>query len=233
VLRTRSAEIAILGLLAAYNGAVRSAIPRRARIPANLAVAGTGVALAALAGTTLPELGLERAAVRRGLDAGAAAAAPIVVTVGAAVIAPRLRAVIADEYITTTTRSEAIFEALVRIPFETALAEELMFRGALLGLALHARSVPAALARSSMWFGLWHAYPTVESLLRGTGGDRFGNGSRRLAASTAGVVAATTAAGVGLSLLRLRSGSLVAPVLAHAAINMTAFVGVRVGSGRP
>jgi membrane protease YdiL (CAAX protease family) len=43
----------------------------------------------------------------------------------------------------------------------------------------------------------------------------------------AGTVAATTAAGVGFSLLRLRSGSVLAPVIVHAAINSSAFIAAR------
>jgi membrane protease YdiL (CAAX protease family) len=40
-----------------------------------------------------------------------------------------------------------------------------------------------------------------------------------------GTIAATTAAGIVFALLRLRSGSLLAPVLAHVATNSFAYLG--------
>ena len=46
-------------------------------------------------------------------------------------------------------------------------------------------------------------------------------------ASTAAVVATTTAAGAGFAWLRLRADSVIAPVIAHAALNMVAFAGMR------
>ena len=49
-------------------------------------------------------------------------------------------------------------------------------------------------------------------------------------AGTLGVVIATGLAGAALAALRLRSQSVIAPTLVHAALNMTAFAGVRVTS---
>jgi membrane protease YdiL (CAAX protease family) len=48
-----------------------------------------------------------------------------------------------------------------------------------------------------------------------------------MTAAAASVVAATAGAGAGFAWLRLRSGSVVAPMLVHATLNMTAFAGVR------
>ena len=53
-----------------------------------------------------------------------------------------------------------------------------------------------------------------------------GDEQRRVGGATAAVVAVTAAAGVGLAALRLRSGSVAAPVIVHAALNMAAFAGV-------
>jgi membrane protease YdiL (CAAX protease family) len=105
---------------------------------------------------------------------------------------------------------EAAFETLVRVPFETALAEELIFRGALLGIALDLRSPARAIAFSSLAFGLWHVPPTRQSFDPSTGA----------------IIIATTAAGVGFALLRLRAKSVAAPIVVHAALNMAAYAGV-------
>jgi membrane protease YdiL (CAAX protease family) len=222
------AEVAALGVVGLYNVVAHRHIPRRARIVANVGAATALVAVARVAGLTGPELGLARADAPRGARIGALAAVPVVAAVGSALAIPRARRLLADDKITGTAPGEAAFETFVRIPLETALSEEVIFRGVLLGLALRNRSTVGAIASSSLWFGLWHVYPTVGSLGRGAGGPAAGGAGAR-AGATAGVVAATTAAGVGFAGLRLASGSVAAPVLAHAALNMAAFAGLRVG----
>ena len=80
-----------------------------------------------------------------------------------------------------------------------------------------------AVAWSSALFGLWHVLPSgglagynpvVADLLDGPAG--------RLAV-TAAAVAATALAGVVLCWLRLRAGSLLAPVMLHVATNSLAY----------
>jgi uncharacterized protein len=112
-----------------------------------------------------------------------------------------------------------VFETLVRIPLETALAEEVIFRGVLLALGLRSRSRGWAIVTSSVLFGLWHVVPRLGAPAR----DAYG---RPDASATAAVFATTAIAGAGFAWLRLRAGSVLAPVLAHAALNMAAFAGV-------
>ena len=166
------------------------------------------------------------------MKTGLAAALPIVAGVGAAVAIPQTRRLLADDKITGTGRAEAAFETLVRIPLETALAEEVIFRGVLLGLGLRSRSRIGAVASSSIWFGLWHVYPTLGSLARGGGGGVVGDRPHHVGGATAGVVAATAGAGALFAALRLRSGSVAAPVIAHAALNMAAFAGAAAHGGQ-
>jgi membrane protease YdiL (CAAX protease family) len=221
------AEVAVLGVVALYNVVAHRHIGRRSRIAANLGAATALVAAARAAGLTGPELGLGRAELRRGARVGLLAAVPVVAGVGTALASPRAGQLLADEKITGSAPGEAAFETFVRIPLETAISEEVIFRGVLLGLALRNRSTLGAVVGSSLWFGLWHVYPTVGSLARGAGGPVAARGPGARLGATAGVVAATTAAGLGFAGLRLASGSLAAPVLAHAALNMAAFAGVR------
>lgn len=227
--RALAVELAAVAFLAVHSVTLHSRIPRRARIPANLGVAAAMIGAARVAGTSWRELGLDAASARRGVRGGLLAAAPMAVGTAIAVAVPSTRRLLADERITDTTRGEAAFETLVRIPLETALSEELIFRGALLGIALSQRHRDLAVASSSLLFGLWHVYPTIGSIRRaaerGVGGG--GGNLTYLAAPTAGVVAATAAAGAALGWLRLGTGSVIAPVLAHAVLNMTSFAGVR------
>jgi uncharacterized protein len=224
-------ELAAVGSVALYNVISHRHIGRRARLATNVSAAAALVGLARGAGLGLSDLGLEPAAWRRGVRTGLAAALPIIAGVGAAVAIPQIRQLLADEKITGTGRAEAAFETFVRIPLETALAEEIIFRGVLLGLGLRSRSRVGAVVTSSLWFGLWHVYPTLGSLGRGGGGDLVGDRPQRVGGATAGVVAATAGAGVLFAALRLRSSSVAAPVIAHAALNMAAFAGVRLTAG--
>jgi CAAX protease family protein len=225
VQRAIAAELAAIGCVAVYSIMV-TRMPRRARLPANLGAAAALAGFARVSGVSLSELGLSRANIGRGNRIGVVAAVPLAVTSAAAVANPRTRRLVADEKITGTSPGEAVFETLVRIPLETALSEELIFRGVLLGLGLRSRSRGWAIVTSSMLFGLWHAVPAL-------GAPEPGATSRpyaRATTSTAAVVATTAMAGAGFAWLRLRAGSVLAPTLAHAALNMAAFAGVRITS---
>jgi hypothetical protein len=188
------------------------------RIPSNLGAASSSLLLARAVGVSVADLGLQPEHVRQGLRLGLQVALPISLGAAAAVAWPQTRALLADPRVTETTLREATFEALVRIPLETAIAEELLFRGSLLGIGLDNRSPAGAVANSALAFGLWHIPPTLESV-----SDR---GVGRRATATGAVVAVTTLAGAGLALLRLRARSVVAPIVAHAALNMTTYCGV-------
>jgi CAAX protease family protein len=233
VRRGVAAELAAIGCVAAYNIVV-TRIHRRARLPANVGAAVALAGFARLSGASSSELGLSRANVRRGTRIGLVAAAPLAAAASAAAVAnPRTRRLVADERITRTSAGEAVFETLVRIPLETALAEEVIFRGVLLALGSRNRSRRWAIVTSSVVFGLWHVVPALGVPERGAN-DRP---DARATASLAAVVATTAMAGAGFAWLRLRAGSVLAPSLAHAALNMVAFAGVRItsamGSARP
>ncbi|MGZ8734443.1 MAG: CPBP family intramembrane glutamic endopeptidase, partial [Acidimicrobiia bacterium] len=127
------------------------------------------------------------------------------------------------------------YHTLLRIPIATALGEELVFRAALLGLFGRGRSRGIAVAASSALFGLWHILPTLESLgPAGTtepGGAEFGRRARAgRAALVTGVVVATAGVGAAFAALRLRSKSVLAPVVAHAGLNVAALIAARVVS---
>jgi uncharacterized protein len=219
-------ELAAVGAAAGYNIVSHRHLPRRARLPANAAAAAALVVLARAAQLGAADLGLRPADFGRGIRTGLVAAVPVVAGVATAVAIPATRGALADDQITGASRAEAAFETLVRIPIETALAEEVIFRGVLLGLGLRTRSPLAAVVSSSLWFGLWHVYPTIGSLGRGGGGALVGDQPHKVGGATAGVVVATAAAGALFAGLRLRSGSVVAPVIVHAALNIAAFAGV-------
>ena len=83
------------------------------------------------------------------------------------------------------------------------------------------------MAVTSGVFGLWHVRPTVEALRVNEPAA-----SRRAAAGpVAAAVAGTAAAGLLLSWLRERSGSLAAPILLHLTANCGAALAARFAHG--
>jgi membrane protease YdiL (CAAX protease family) len=112
--------------------------------------------------------------------------------------------------------SVALFAVLVLLPLKTVLFEELAFRGLLLALftKLSARRWPPVLL-SSVCFGLWHV---SSAALIGTYTIGSGIVIPQFFVVFAAVVA-TSAAGIALCWLRLRSGSLLAPIGVHWALN--------------
>ncbi len=128
---------------------------------------------------------------------------------------PATRPVLGDRRVTGLSRREVAYQAMVRIPVGTVLWEETAFRGVLQAALIRVLPRPAALAMTSGVFGLWHIRPTLDALR-----VNQVTGSRRATLGcTAAAVAAAAAAGLLLSGLRERSGSLAAPVLLHLSAN--------------
>lgn len=209
--------------LLAYHGAVHGRGTPNRRIAANLTVATASVAGAAAFGVTPDEMGIAPARLRRGARVGVVTALPLVAGVTGAFAARRGRTLLHDRRVDALAPRAVAFELIVRIPLETALAEEILFRG--VHYALVRRDVPTvqAVATTSLVFGLWHVPPALAALGRTTAGERVGATAARRTGAVAGTVAITALAGAGFTLLRIRSGSLLAPVIVHAAVNATAF----------
>ena len=117
------------------------------------------------------------------------------------------------------------YEALVRIPMGTVVLEELAFRAVLPAVFATYMSTFRACIFASVLFGLWHVLPSlnladVNPLFDWLLGDG-------LAGKVAGVslaVFGTFLAGLWLCFLRYRSGSILAPVIAHISSNSGGFV---------
>jgi membrane protease YdiL (CAAX protease family) len=214
------AELGAIALTAGYNVALNRQLPRATHLPANLAASGVLLLVARRAGLGLDDLGLAPDAAGTGVRAGlmVAVGAAGVVALGAAF--PPTRRFFVDEKVRDHSTAELTYHTLLRIPIATALGEELVFRAALLGLFSRDRSPRIALAASSALFGLWHILPTLDSLEPRPG----------RAPLVAGVVVATAGAGVAFAGLRLRTRSVLAPVVAHAALNAAALIAARLVS---
>ena len=210
----------LLAGLAAANLAGNLLVPGALYVPVNLAVTGALLAAARRAGLGWRALGLGRRQLRPGLAAGAAVAGAAGVALATALALPGGTRLLADRRMAGVGLAELAYHALVRIPLGTAVFEEVAFRGVLYAAVERERSQAAAVAVSSAAFGLWHVVPTYEALAAN------GLAQRPLAVALVvpGAVLLTAGAGGLFCLLRIRTGGVLAPVLAHAGINSAAAV---------
>lgn len=190
----------------------------RGYVVRNLALTGVLVAVALGAGWETADLGLAVADVgdgfRWGRGAVLAAAFVIALAAGLADHVPLARRLLADRR-AALSLPELVHAVLVRIPLGTVVFEEVLFRGLVLGAALQVLPVTGAVAWQSATFGLWHVAPTIVALRENDVVPASATGLR----ASIGAVAVTSLAGAGLALMVLGTGSLVAPMLTHWALN--------------
>jgi membrane protease YdiL (CAAX protease family) len=205
---------ACIGLLTVWVVLVRPGLPPVPRLVGGLVVAGCTVALALWAGLDADGLGLSPRRLTDGLRYGGLAfgAVTVVILLGVAIPATRhaFHSGRAD-----ITAGQLLVQVPLTIPLGTVVVEELAFRGALLGLFRLAMPTARAVVACSVLFGLWH----VPSVVAATSGSDV-----RVLAAVTGTFVATFAAGVAFCWLRIRSGSLLAPAMAHLATNAVALV---------
>ena len=185
-------------------------VPAERHLVFNVAMAAVFASLGALGGLDRAGFGLARSQVRKGLIYGGAVLAVVGAGLALVAIVPLTSDVLRDDRVLVVLPG-MLFQVFVEIPLGTVLLEELAFRGTLLGLLRTRWSTPVAIAVSSGIFGLWHVAGVVDD----SSGDAVGS----VAAAVIGTVVATTAAGIGFAWLRVRSDSLLAPMLAHVATN--------------
>jgi len=135
----------------------------------------------------------------------------------AGALLPATRPVFRDHRVRGATASWVAYQVLVRIPFGTVLLEEVAFRGVLYGLFRHWYGVPWATVLCGTLFGLWHVLPAAALARNNPVAGRVFDRRRWLLVVL--TVLVTGLAGVVLSELQRRSGSLLTPIALHWAVN--------------
>ena len=227
----RRAEVVVLLLGAWGNVATVRLLPPPAYVPANLTLALLAVVAARAAGLTVDDLGfaIDGVTLRRGLLLGGGAASIVLGVVALGLLTPSMRPFFANQRLLSLGRRAAAYESIVRIPLGTALAEEVLFRGVLLGLLLQRTSTARAVAYTSLWFGAWHILPTIANL-EGYDAEIVSRTPVGMIQTLTITVTATSIGGGLFGLLRLRARSVLAPVLTHATLNIAAFWAVRIAA---
>ncbi len=217
-------EIIGASVLLAHNLLVHRALRPPADAALNLASAISLTAFALRTGCSAAELGLDRADLKRGLKTGSIAAACCSTGIGVAAAFPSTRRFFLDARLRGMSRKETLYHASLRIPVATALAEEVMFRSALHALFAREHSLQTTLTWTSLLFGLWHILPTLDTLEGNPAANIVQDPGRACLTAALGITGTTAGAGLFFSYLRLRSRSLAAAVVTHAAINIVALV---------
>jgi uncharacterized protein len=217
-------ELWATGLFLVVGLAVRTVlVPPQFHTWFNLGLLTSVAVLARILEMGRGELGLDPRHAPAGMGWGAGAASVVVVAVAGAAFVPALAGAFDDDRVAIDFGSMLV-KALVVIPVATVLLEELAFRGVLLAALLRRIGVWPAIVWSALAFGLWH----VPGAWRSAGANAVVAGAAGSGAGRVGVVlatvAATTLAGLVFAWLRLRTRSLLAPILVHTATNVTPFV---------
>ncbi|MGI9648078.1 MAG: CPBP family intramembrane glutamic endopeptidase [Acidimicrobiia bacterium] len=217
-----AAELAVIGTLVVWT-VVANLARREAALPLNLAAVALLLLVARRAGLSWELMGLGKAGVSTRARIGAIAAGAVAAAVAVIALVPSTREYLADDRFIGVGVWEMLYETLVRIPIGTALAEEIAFRGVLLGLLLLWLSPFRAVVISSVLFGLWHIWPAIEALETNPAAD-LTSGPFATILEVGIQVLVAAAAGAAFARLRIRGGSLMSPVLAHWALNGTAYL---------
>jgi membrane protease YdiL (CAAX protease family) len=175
-------------------------------------------------GCSWSDLGLGSGSLRRGLRWAAVAALLVLACYALAALLPPTRTAFEDDRAGGSALPSVLWNVLVKIPLGTVLLEETAFRGVLYAMLARRFGGWKAIAGSSLAFGIWHVLPSLGLTSRNAAVESIVGGG------PAGPPVAVTAAVVGTALggvvcceLRRRSGSLLAPMGLHWALNGLGF----------
>lgn len=207
-----AAAVAVVSL-GMWNVVSNRLLPASRYVPANLLAAVGSYTLARLVGVDNSGLGMRSADIPRGARWGGVGA--VMVGTGAFVSSrmPMTRHLFDDA---RAQPHDIYYQVLVRIPLGTVLLEEVAFRGVVPALFSERRTLPSTPAAAL--FGLWRVLPTLDTMTINNVTTR-----RARIAGVVGAVAVTAVAGWALDRLRLRSRSLLAPVMVHWSANAVAY----------
>lgn len=220
---TRRPQLALavtVALLVVDNVLSNRVLPSWMYLPTRLVTVGLLLAVATrLGGCDAADLGLDRSKLKRGLIWGTAVAALVLTVMVVSAAVPITGDFYRDDRAGGVGPAGLAYQVLLRIPFGTVVPEELFFRGVVLGLSRLIWKPWTAVAVSAALFGLWHVLPaqTVSDANQGLADIGLGGGV------VISAVLATAGAGALFAWLRLRSESLLAPMLLHLATNAGGF----------
>lgn len=178
------------------------------------------LAIGLLDGNSFTDMGLGFSYLIPGLIWAGASIGLITVAYLVGSIFKKTREAFADERVGALSGSRLAFQALVEVPFGTVLLEEIAFRAVLFSMLARRFGVIPAIIISAVIFGLWHILPSIGTHEANPAlGSVVGTGRRGNILAVIASVLTTAIAGVVFAGLRIVSGSVLAPMGFHWAIN--------------
>ena len=218
--RWRNATGGVGLLLIVANLMSNRVLPAWAYLPWNVAVAFAIVVLAQSA-TTHEQLGFTRW--KRGAAWGTVLLVLTIAVLALAITMPVFNELYHDRRVEAGVGTW-LYQAVVRIPFGTVLLEEVAFRGVLPGLFMLRWGAVRGCIAASLCFGLWHVLPALTlNEVNPVATRVFGTGAGGVAVAVIFAVCSTAIVGMWFCWIRLRSGSVLATMMAHVASNSGAY----------
>jgi len=132
----------------------------------------------------------------------------------------KTREAFADERVGALSGGRLLFQSLVEVPLGTVFFEEIAFRAVLFSMLARRFDLTTAIVVSAILFGLWHILPSIGTHENNPAlGGVVGSGRRGNILGVLASVLTTTLAGVLFTLMRIFSGSVIAPMGFHWATN--------------
>lgn len=219
-------ELTLVILILLYGTVLARLVPKKWHLYLNIFIAAVAILLGFSFQLSLADMGLGH--ILPGIFV--AIGASVIITAATLVIStiPPLRRFFLGDNLAQASGKLIAFEAAIRIPLGTALIEEILFRGVLLGLLLQHHSTLTALGISAIIFGLWHIFPTINTLESNDNLSALQAKKARQASSIVGAVVVTTVAGLLFGWLRIIANSIIAPWIVHWSINASGILGIAV-----
>lgn len=220
-------EVVLIVLILLYGTVLARLVPIKYHLFLNIGISLVAIMLGLAFGMTYTDMGVSIHHILSGIFVAIFATLFIVLGTLTISIIPPLRHYFLGGDLAKASGKLIAYEAAIRIPFGTALVEEILFRGVLFGLfMIHYNSLTAIVA-SSVIFGLWHIFPTINSLERNkVMAQKMKGQKRRKTGAVMGTVLITGTAGLVFAWLRLIAGSIIAPWLVHWSINASGVIGI-------
>ncbi|MDZ7576790.1 MAG: type II CAAX endopeptidase family protein [Candidatus Nanopelagicales bacterium] len=211
--------IAVLVLLVMINVAAHKALPSY-YLFWTLGGSVVALALGKLDGSSWASMGLAPWTWLTGAIWGAIAVLSIFTVYAIGSRLPHTRGAFQDHDIANLSLPKLLWHSMVELPIGTVLFEEVAFRAVLWAMLARRYGVAWATLMSAVLFGLWHVLPSLDMHLRNDRLSRVGGGGllARITAVLISVVT-TTIGGIIFCILRMGSGSLIAPMGMHWATN--------------
>ncbi|WP_151640678.1 CPBP family intramembrane glutamic endopeptidase [Corynebacterium sp. 11A] len=218
--RSALIDVALLvGSLAIINSLAHFTELASYRFTVALGVAAM-VLVAFARGYTPQSMGISRSTLRRGARWAGLSMGAVILVVGAGLALPFTREFFLNDSYATLRR--ALLAALVIIPLQTVVPEELAFRGMLHASLDRLGGTKLVFGAGSLLFGLWHISSSLGLTASNAGlSGLLGSGSLATWIGVGLAVLATAGAGAVLTWLRHHTDSVIAPIGLHWALNAT------------